>query len=244
MPKFFIDPAEADESRILLQGDNAVHISKTLRMRPGEELTVCDGANTDYRCRILRVTPGEVETEVLSSSPCPGEPKLVLTLCVALPKSDKLELVVQKAVELGVSRILVFRSGYCVPDPDEKSFSKRLLRLERIAREAAGQSLRGRIPSVEGLCSFEEMLSRTAGCDMPLFFYEQGGTPLRTLLDSRPYGTAAAVIGPEGGFSPEEHHRAADAGFLTAHLGARILRCETAAITAAAAVMFHADEFA
>ena len=244
MPKFFTDPADVGEGFIRLQGDDAAHIAKTLRMRPGDELTVCDGDNTDYCCRIRSMQPGTVEAEILSAAPCPAEPALDAVLCMALPKSDKLELVVQKSVELGIRRILVFRSAYCVPDPDPASFEKRLLRLRRIAREAAGQSLRGRIPTVEGLYSYEEMLRRAAVCEMPLFFYERGGTPLKTLLDTHPYGSAAMVIGPEGGFSPEEHRMAEAAGLRTAHLGARILRCETAAICAAAAVMFHANEFA
>ncbi len=244
MPKFFIDPGEVSESALRLCGDDAAHIAKTLRMRPGEKLIVCDGANTDYRCRILSLSPELVEAEILSAEACRTEPALELTLCVALPKSDKLELVVQKAVELGVRQICVFRSVYCVPDPDARAFGKRLQRLQRIAREAAGQSLRGRVPEIEGLYSYREMLEKAAKSDQALFFYERGGVPLKTLLDGSPYRSVSAMIGPEGGFSEEEHRMACEAGLSTAHLGGRILRCETASICAVAAVMFHANEFA
>ncbi len=244
MPKFFIDPGEAGEDSLVLTGDSAAHIAKTLRMRPGDALTVCDGENTDYACRIVSVSPALVEAEILSSTPCPAEPKLALTLYMALPKSDKLELVVQKAVELGAARICAFRSAYCVPDPDQRAFEKRLVRLQRIAKEAAGQSLRGRVPKVAGLLSYEEMLRSAAADELSLFFYERGGVPLKSLLDRQKYKFISVVIGPEGGFSEEEHRLACDAGLETAYLGARILRCETAAVCAAAAVMFHAGELA
>lgn len=244
MPKFFIDPDEVGDGRVLLCGDNAAHIAKTLRMRPGEELTACDGENTDYRCRIVSVTPALVETEIVSSAPCAAEPELALALYMALPKSDKLELVVQKAVELGAARVCVFRSMYCVPDPEPRAFAKRLVRLQKIAREAEGQSLRGRVPEVTGLFSYQEMLRQAAASDTALFFYERGGKSIKNILDSKRYGSASVVIGPEGGFSDEEFRQACGAGLETAYLGARILRCETAAICAVSAVMFHAGEFA
>lgn len=241
MPKFFVDPEEIGDASIRLTGDQAAHIAKTLRMRPGDLLTVCDGANIDRVCRIVSLSAREVEAEILSAETCASEPSLELTLFLSLPKSDKLELVVQKAVELGAARICVFRSAYSIPDPDRQSFEKRLQRLGRIAREAAGQSLRGRIPAIEGLFGYDEMLERASRCDAALFFYERGGRDLKTLLrdDVR---TAAVVIGPEGGFSEEEHRRAGEAGLMTATLGPRILRCETAAICAVAAVLFQAGE--
>ncbi len=244
MPKFFVSPSDITGETIVLSGEDAAHIAKTLRMRRGDALTVCDGEGTDYGCTLLSVSPELVEAKIVSSALCPGEPRLSLTLCMALPKSDKLELVVQKAVELGASRICVFRSGFCVPDPDPRAFARRLSRLEKIAREAAGQSLRGRIPVIEGLYGFEEMLEKIKACDMRLFFYEKGGTPLHDLLAGGAYRSAALVIGPEGGFSEREAQAAADAGCRTAHLGARILRCETAAICAVTAVMYASGEFA
>lgn len=243
MPKFFVEPGDIGERSISLTGEDAVHVAKTLRMRQGEELTVCDGENTDYRCRIVSLSPSLVETTILSSTPCETEPDLHLTLYMALPKSDKLELIVQKSVELGVGHIYVFRSAHCVPNPDQRAFEKRLVRLQRIAREAAGQSLRGRIPVVSGLLSYAEMLRQAAVCDAALFFYEHGGMPLKALLDQKMYGSASVVIGPEGGFSEEEYRLACEAGLETAYLGSRILRCETAAICAVTAVMFHANAF-
>lgn len=243
MPKFFVDPAALREGSVLLDGDNAAHIAKTLRMRPGELLTVCDGEANDYICRILSSSPSLVEAEILSSERCPAEPETEVTLYMALPKSDKLELVVQKAVELGAARICVYRSSRCIPDPDTRAFEKRLQRLHRIAAEAAGQSYRGRIPEVTGLLSFSAMLKNAAASDMPLFFYEHGGTALKTLLGEKPFRTAAAVVGPEGGFSEEEAEAAKAAGLFTAHLGPRILRCETAAIGTVTMILYHTDSY-
>ncbi len=244
MPKFFVDPQEITNRFIVLTGENAAHITKTLRMRQGDAITICDGKNMDYVCRIVSASSGAVEAEILSSVCCSAEPRLALTLYMALPKSDKLELVVQKAVELGAAQIKVFRSAYCVPDPDPRAFEKRLARLQKIAREAAGQSLRGHVPMVGGLLSFAEMLRSASMDERSLFFYERGGAPLKDLLDQKEYKSISVVIGPEGGFSKEEHRLACDAGLETAFLGARILRCETAAICAISAVMFHAGEFA
>lgn len=242
MPKFFVSPSEIGEEIIVLRGDDAAHIAKTLRMRKGETLTICDGAGNDYLCCILSANPALVEVKIEESMPSPAEPKLDFTLCMALAKSDKLELVVQKAVELGAKRVCIFRSSFCVPDPDARAFEKRLARLSRIAREAAGQCGRGCVPQVEGLYGFDEMLSRMKDAALPLFFYEKGGTPLKTLLEEKSFSSCAVMIGPEGGFSAEEAQKAADAGIRTAHLGARILRCETAAICAVSTVMYAAGE--
>lgn len=243
MPKFFITDSEISGGTVTINGDNAAHIIKTLRMRIGEELTVCDGAGMDYLCEIKYIEPGRVEAAVIRSQRCEAEPKLRLTVYIALPKSDKLELVVQKSVELGADRICIFKSSRCIPDPDRGSINKKLTRLRRISAEAAGQSLRGRIPDVRGILEFDEMLSEAAKHDKALFFYERGGHPLKELLDGDGYSSAAVIIGPEGGFSEEEHSMAQSAGLKTAYLGKRILRCETAAICAVGAVMFHANEY-
>ena len=244
MPKFFIPPGEGYDNSLVLTGDDAIHIAKTLRMRPGEPLTLCDGAGTDYFCKIISASPSQVVVSIQKTAPCVAEPQLHATLYMALPKADKLELVVQKSVELGVERICVFRSAACVPDPDQRTFEKRLLRLQRIAREAAGQSMRGAVPEVRGLLTYQEMLHSASSSDLALFFYEHGDVPLKTILEHERYQSIALVIGPEGGFTEEEQKLACDAGLKTAYLGARILRCETAALCALSAVMFHAGELA
>ncbi|MBR1764552.1 MAG: 16S rRNA (uracil(1498)-N(3))-methyltransferase [Ruminococcus sp.] len=233
MPRFFIDAAPAEG--ITLSGETAAHIGRSLRMRVGDELVLCHGG-VDYLCRIGAMTSDEVRCEVLSSSPCENEPSLELTLFQALPKGDKMEFIIQKAVELGVSRIVPFISERCVSRPDPKSLAKKQERWQKIAEGAAMQSGRGIIPEVCGAVSFEECLRLAAAQDISYFFYELGGL---SLTRQPPVGErrVGMIIGSEGGFSPEEASAAEQAGLLTASLGRRILRCETAPLAAATALL-------
>lgn len=238
MPRFFT--AAVGDGYIVIDGADAVHIGRTLRMRPGEELTVCDGAGTDFACVIEAIHADSVELRIESSVPSQSEPALALHLYVGMPKADKAEHIVQKAVELGAASVNFFDCRFCVSKPAD--FDKRRIRLERVALEAAKQSGRGRIPQIGGLYRFDEMLARVRQTDLPIFFYEGGGETLRTILTSS-FGSCALITGPEGGFAPEEVEKVRSAGIVTATLGPRILRCETAPLCAASAVLFHAGAF-
>jgi len=238
LPRFFT--SGIGDGRIVIDGADAVHIGRTLRMRPGETLTVCDGAGTDYACVIEAIHADFVELCIESASPSVSEPALALHLYVGMPKADKAEHIVQKAVELGAASVSFFDCRFCVSKPSD--FEKRRVRLERVALEAAKQSGRGRIPEIGGLYRFDEMLAQAGKADLPIFFYEGGGETLRTVL-ARPFGSCALITGPEGGFAPEEVEKVQSAGIVTATLGPRILRCETAPLCAASAVLFHAGAF-
>jgi 16S rRNA (uracil1498-N3)-methyltransferase len=242
MPKFFVEPENINPPYIRIFGDDAAHITKALRMGAGDEITVSDGNSTDYFCRIESVAPGELETAILRSEACRAEPQCRVTLYMALAKSDKLELVVQKATELGAARVRIFKSSRCVPDPNPKAVDKRMARLRKIAREAAGQSLRGIIPDVDGVLSFADAVKLAAQDGAALFFYEKGGASIKSLLGGTP-DAVSVMVGPEGGFSPEEVKTAADAGMSVATLGPRILRCETAAMCAVTTVLYEAGEY-
>ncbi|MCI8360424.1 MAG: 16S rRNA (uracil(1498)-N(3))-methyltransferase [Clostridiales bacterium] len=238
MPRFF---SETIAELPALEGADAAHIVKALRMRPGERLTVCDLKGTDYFCEIAAADPQRVELTVLETAPTKSEPKLAVTLYQCVPKGDKLDGVVQKAVELGVSRIVPVLSSRCVSRPDPKSMGKKTDRWRKIAREAAGQSGRGVLPAVDPALDFNACAAALSGYDLSLFFYEEGGEPLRTLVSRTALppsgGRAAVLIGPEGGFTPEEARKAASAGAATVTLGPRILRTETAPIAALTALM-------
>ena len=233
MPRFFIDH-EPDES-VTLSGEAATHIGRSLRMRVGDELVLCH-EGTDHYCKIDSMTSDEVRCSVLFSRECANEPSLELTLFQALPKGDKMEFIIQKAVELGCSRIVPFISERCVSRPDAKSLSKKQERWQKIAEGAAMQSGRGIIPEVCEAVSFDNMLKLAAAQDMSYFFYELGGL---SLTRQPPVGErrVGMIIGSEGGFSPEEAGAAEQAGLLTASLGPRILRCETAPLAAISALM-------
>ena len=226
-----IDPAAG---MLTLTGEEAAHLARVLRARPGQEICVFDGTGTGYACRIDAVTPDAVTCAILSSAPGASEPDIAVTLYVGYPKADKLELIIQKAVELGAVRIVPFFSRCCVVTP--KKEEQKQLRYQRIALEAAKQSGRDRVPTVELPRSFAEVCGELSGYDAALFCYEaeRHGTKLGELLSGA--RTVAVVTGSEGGFTSEEAAAAAAVSHSIS-LGPRILRCETAPLAALTAVM-------
>ena len=239
MPRFFIDAPPADDI-VLLTGEDARHIACALRMQPGESLTVCDGAGTDYDCVLEQAAPDEVRACVTGSHPSAGEPDVRVTLYMALPKADKMELIVQKATELGVTEIAPFISSRCVSRPDDRTLDKKCARWGKIAAEAAKQCGRGRIPRVCQAVSLEEAVRQAAQTALPLLLYEgERENSLRAALQGDKPETVALMVGPEGGFAPEEAVAAVAAGLKSVSLGPRILRCETAPLAALAAVMYQ-----
>ena len=239
MPRFFLE--ELDESDVCITGPDARHIGLALRMRVGEMLTVC-AYGRDYQCRIRSITPEEVHLDVVSSELCAAEPAVSLTLYQAVPKADKLELIIQKAVELGVNSITPVMTRRCVSRPDAKSMKKKLERYNRIALEAAKQSGRGIIPQVNPLLELDQALRQMQQSGCPILFYENATAPARQLLQSAT-GKIAILIGAEGGFDEDEVERAKVAGCSILSLGKRILRCETAPLCALSALMYAAGEF-
>lgn len=236
MPRFFIEPKEMSKDEIILIGENARHITKSLRMQPGESLTVCDGQGMDAETEICSV--GEkVTLRVLTRMPSQSEPSVEITLYQALPKAGKMETIVQKAVELGVARIVPVLSTRCVSRPDTKAQQKKTERYYKIALEAAKQSGRGRVPTVEPMISFSQLLERIPEEDLFLLFYEGGGESMKALI--KPEAKKIGLfIGPEGGLSPEEVHQATSCGAKRTTLGPRILRCETAPLAALSVLLF------
>ena len=236
MPRFFTN--ELNEENIVLTGSDAHHIGRSLRMRPGEAVTVCC-CGTDYNCTISRITEDSVYLDLVDKQRCAAEPDIELTLFQAAPKMDKLEYIIQKSVELGAARIVPMLTRRCISRPDEKEFSKKLARLNKIAAEAAKQSGRGMIPEVTPIVSYKQALSMMSELDRTILLYEEqeGG---RSFADVPMDGvrTAGLVIGSEGGFDKEEAVAAVENGAVQVWLGKRILRCETAPITALSILMF------
>ena len=186
----------------------------------------------------------QVELCVLKYRESDAEPAIFASVYMALPKSDKLEHVIQKATELGASEIVTFPSARCVSRPDDKSLKKKLERWQKIAASAAEQSGRGRIPQVLVLSSYAAALERAAQADKALIFYEnEHATTLHQGLDAGEFRSISLLSGPEGGWEEEEIQQAQNAGLQVCTLGRRILRCETAPLCALSAVMYHAGEF-
>lgn len=236
MPRFFIS-GQPENGLLILHGEDAHHAGRVLRLRPGEAVTLCDGAGTDYDCVIETVEKEAVACRVQCSHPAETEPRQRFTLCMALPKGDKMDFIVQKAVELGVHEIIPYVSKNCVSRPDKTE--KKVDRWRRIALEAAKQCGRGCLPQVEAVVTVEQAVERAAQCETALFFYEnERETGLHDALSGGVGETVSLMIGPEGGFAPEEVEMAAQAGLRSVSLGTRILRCETAPIAALAAVLY------
>ncbi len=234
MPRFFLE--NIDLNMPVITGEDAKHIGRSLRMKPGQPLTVCS-CGTDYFCEITSITSDEVFLKINESRLCSAEPTAEVTLFQAVPKLDKLEHIIQKSVELGVTKIVPVLTRRCVSRPDSKDFKKKLVRLNKIALEAAKQSGRGIIPEVTEIISFNEAVKQMSGLDCPLMLYEEGGIRFSE-VETENKKSYALFIGSEGGFDESEAEAAKKAGIIPIWLGERILRCETAPFTALSILMY------
>ncbi|MBO5754950.1 MAG: 16S rRNA (uracil(1498)-N(3))-methyltransferase [Clostridia bacterium] len=240
MPRFFLSTPMAVGDTVTLTGDDAKHISFSLRMAAGEEVTLLDGDGHVYRARLTALDGTAVKAEILCPLSAEAESPVRIHLFQAYPKSDKLETIIQKAVELGVSAVTPFESERCIKRPKADKVAHVTERHNRIAKEAAGQSGRDRLPTVHAPISFSEMLKKAAAFPLCLFCYEGGGThSLKEICAAHPdTREIAVVVGSEGGFSEREAEAAAAAGLAMTGLGKRILRCETAPLYALSALSF------
>ena len=234
---WFFSETEIPSDTYLLTGDNAKH-AKVLRLRAGEEVTVVTPKGEQCSCEVVE---GDA-LRVLRRKPCENEPNVYVTLYQALPKGDKMDYIVQKCVELGVSRIVPMLTSRCVSRPDEKSLRKKRERWQKIALQAAMQSRRGVIPEVADCVSFRQAVELSKENDKTVFFYELGGESVKKILTDDPK-TIGIFIGSEGGFDPSEVELAVQNGAKTATLGKRILRAETAPLAAMSIIMYQTDNF-
>lgn len=231
MPRFFITEDCICDGVVLIKGDDAYHIARSLRMAVGDSVIVTVGDGNEYECRLSRIRDEECEAQITECRPSISEPPFPITLYMAYPKGDKLETVVQKAVELGAAKVVPFESQRCIKRPDADKAKKQTDRLCRIAREAAKQCGRGRLPKVEPHVKFDKMLTLIKEHSLTLFCYEgEGAVSLRAVLEGITDlpKSLGIIVGSEGGFSPTEAELILAAGAECVNLGPRILRCETA----------------
>jgi 16S rRNA (uracil1498-N3)-methyltransferase len=229
-PRFFISPDQISGARISIAGEDVRHIATVLRMQAGDELLLCDGDGAEYTVRITRVERSGITTEITNQSKRElRHPRI--TLGQGLPKSDKMDLIVQKATELGAACIVPLVTERAVVKVRDEE--KRLARWQKIAREAAMQSNRPDMPKIEAIRGFDDYL-RTLNSELGtllLLPWEEGTEPIRNVLRRNPaVQNIIVLIGPEGGFSKAEAESAKTRGFHPVSLGPNILRTETAAI--------------
>jgi len=233
MRRFFAAPENFSEKEIRLNEDESRHLRDVLRLRVGEKVAVFDGAGNEFLCSIQGIERKTVSLLILEkiSAPSP-ESDLNLTLAVALLKGEKFDLVVQKATELGVKRVLPLETARAdVKIKDQKDVAKKLERWRRIALEAAKQSGRAVVPEIEKPIEFEDFVKTSSG--ERIFFAERGGEELNQ-IPNKDFEKLTIVVGAEGGWDEREIELARAGAFKIVTLGGRILRAETAAIVTVA----------
>lgn len=245
MYQFFVEPDQISEQTVLILGNDVNHIKNVLRMKPGEEISVSNGLDgIEYQCRISRLEEDRIVCDLLQVEEDDAELPARVHLYQGLPKADKMELIVQKAVELGVYEIIPVETKRCVVKLDQKKAQSKIARWQAIAEAAAKQSKRGIIPRVSPLLTYREAIKQAAAMDVKMIPYEhaEGMAATKEILSGLEPGQDIAVfIGPEGGFEEEEVSKALAEGIVPVTLGKRILRTETAGFTVMAWIMYQLE---
>lgn len=245
MRSFFTEPENVSAEEIILTEDLS-HMKKVLRMEPGDEALVFDGTGTEYRVKILGLSSGGARCAILEKSFSDAEPELNVRLFQGIPKSDKMEQIIQKCTELGIFEVIPVRMDRCVAKLE--GGSDKLKRWNKISREAAKQSGRGIAPEVKEPISFKEALGELSKADLAIMPYEilghEGKKGLREILnENKSAKRLGIIIGPEGGFSDAEAELAREQGIKLVGLGKRILRTETAGSALLSVIMYEYNEF-
>lgn len=245
MHRFFAEPGQIGEKEIVITGADVNHIRNVLRMRADEEVLIADGQGAEYRCKLTELNENEVRAQILWKLDGNAELASAITLFQGLPKSDKMDLIVQKCVELGVDRIIPVSTKRAVVKLDAKKEQTRLKRWNTISESAAKQSGRGVIPEVSGVMSFGKALEEAKKLDVLLIPYERAehmAETRRVMSEIRPGQSVGIFIGPEGGFEESEVEEAVAAGARAITLGRRILRTETAGLAVMAMLSYLLEE--
>ena len=243
MYRFYVSADQLAEKEVFISGGDVNHIKNVLRLEVGDWIVACDGNGTDYVSRIQSICSGEVVASIEKVQPTGTELPVRITLFQGMPKKDKLELIIQKAVELGACEIVpVMTKRTVVKLSEEKKINKRLERWQSIAYAAAKQCDRGIIPTVHKPVSYEEALAMADQLDYNVIPYElqTGMEEARKIVDQACKQRSLGIfIGPEGGFEPEEVERAMTRNIHPMTLGKRILRTETAGMALLSILMFQ-----
>lgn len=266
MQRYFVEPAQMAGDTVLLQGEDARHLVTVMRARTGDEFIVSDGRGRDCVAEIVTIDGGSVAGRIVSALEASAEMVWRVTVAQSLPKGDKLETVIQKGTEAGAAAFVPFVSRRTVVQYDARKEAKRIERWRKIAKEAAEQAHRSVVPHIAEVASWRELLARLPDYDLALLCYEEEGrrgAGLRPVLERLRQSLAdpdpnpdregrtdradspprlLVIVGPEGGFDEDEARQAEAAGAVCVGLGRRILRTETAALVALAAIGYESGE--
>lgn len=246
MYQFFVEPQQIQGNRIVIEGSDVNHIKNVLRMKPGEELAVSNGQDgKEYRCGIISLEEDRILCELRFVKEDGLELPSQVYLFQGLPKADKMEMIIQKCVELGVYAVVPVAAKRCVVKLDDKKSKSKLVRWQGIAEAAAKQSKRRIVPEIMEVMTFRQAIQFVKNFDVKIIPYEQAENMQRTkeIIESLKPGQRIAVfIGPEGGFDEGEVQEALDNGTEPVTLGKRILRTETAGLTVMSWIMYQLEE--
>lgn len=245
MPKFFIKKEDIKDNFVEITGGDAAHISKVLRHQAGDTLTLCDGEGNDFKAEIQSCSKEGVSLKIIETLPCLAEPKVAVTLFQGIPKQGKMDYIIEKCTELGISRIVpVSTKRSVVKIDDKKSEAKKLDRWRKIAAESVKQCARGTIPEITHVMTVRDAIEFSKSLDLTIAAYEcERQTTVRSALSGNSPASVGIFIGPEGGLDDAEVEQFKSANIQTVTLGTRILRTETAGHTVLTAVMYEYNEF-
>jgi 16S rRNA (uracil1498-N3)-methyltransferase len=249
MQRYFVPAEQFAADTVALLGDDAHHASRVMRMRVGDSFIVSDDAGREAIAKVTGIAAGRVDAAIEELIASDREPAWQITIAQSLPKGDKMELIIQKGTEIGAYAFIPFESERMIVQYDAKKEAKRLERWEKIAKEAAEQAHRSRIPGIAKPLSWKQLVGSIGEYDLVLFCYEEEGrsgsaglrgaaAPLAARRDLR----VLVIVGPEGGFTEQEASEAQAAGAVLIGLGKRILRTETAGIVALTALLYESGE--
>lgn len=262
MQRYFIATEQIQEQKVILDGEDAHHLFRVMRAKPGDQIIVSDGIEREALAELTQLDKDRAEAEVIEWLQMDQEPLVQVTIAQSMPKGDKFETVLQKGTELGAVRFIPFVSERTVVQYDSRKEAKRLERWRKISKEAAEQAHRNRVPVIEAPVDWKHILQLSERFDLAMLCYEQvgGSAGLRPLLqqfqvasadkgelshsetnrEHRP--TVLLIVGPEGGFTEREANEAEQAGIQLVGLGRRILRTETAAMVGLSCIMYEFNE--
>lgn len=241
MHKFFVDESNIHKDSICIVGENVNHIVKVLRMKNGDKILVSNGRGKEYICSLSNLSTKEVICDIIYEMENKTEPPVSITLFQGLPKAQKMDLIVQKCVEIGVSKIQPVITSRVVVKTEGKDITGKLERWQRIAEEAAKQSNRGTIPKIFKPISFDKSIEMLGNMDLTIVPYErEESLGIKNVLkNGMTYKDIGIFIGPEGGFEEYEIERCLKAGIKPVTLGPRILRTETAGFVASTMILYE-----
>lgn len=240
MRQFFIQSSQVSQDKIHMEGGDVNHIRNVLRMRTGDQLIATDEGEMEYLCQIETMDAEVIELQILKQSLVSRELPAEVYLFQGLPKGDKMELIIEKAVELGVHQVIPVETKRCIVKLDDKKAAAKIKRWSAIAESAAKQSKRSKIPQIHSVMTFKEALTMAKDFQLVCIPYEEakGMDSLKNFLGKiKPGIKIGFFIGPEGGFESEEVQAAMELGFEPISLGSRILRTETAGLTLMSMIM-------